>query len=229
MTKEMTPFIQVYCPECKEFIKPGEWTMCPYFNGKKLDFSKKNEALKQIFQCHIQCGCEIQYRYYDGDKLVVKTQKVIDDEDSLNRIFSLVVESKKRYEKKKIKKVLLVDDDPDFLEMHSVVLRNKGYDVITANNSKKCMDKLKEVRPDIVILDVMMDQFDSGFKTSKKIKEKYCKLPVMLLTSIGVQTGLEFSSNEAVLKITGADVLVDKPVSPKVLIDEIEKLTKQEK
>jgi len=225
MAKETLPFIQVYCPECKEFIKPGEWTMCPYFDGKKLNFSKKNEALKQIFRCHVQCGCEIQYRYYEGGKLVTKTQKVIEDEDTLNEIVSLVAESKKRYEKKKTKKVLLVDDDPDFLEMHSVVLKNKGYEVITASNTKQCMDKLKDVRPDIVILDVMMDQFDSGFKASKKIKEKYDNLPVMLLTSIGLQTGLDFSSNEEILKITGANVLLDKPVSPKVLIDEIEKLT----
>jgi CheY-like chemotaxis protein len=77
----------------------------------------------------------------------------------------------------------------------------------------------------VVVLDVMMEQFDSGFKLSKKIKDKHLDLPVMLLTSIGAQTGLEFSSNQDLLKATGADVLLDKPVSPKVFIDEIEKVT----
>jgi len=88
---------------------------------------------------------------------------------------------------------------------------------------------LSKSRPDVVVLDVMMEQFDSGFKLSKKIKAKYRDLPVMLLTSIGAQTGLEFSSNEEVLAATGADVLLDKPVSPKVFTDEIEKLTSAKK
>jgi hypothetical protein len=51
----------------------------------------------------------------------------------------------------------------------------------------------------------------------------------MLLTSIGAQTGLEFSSNQELLKATGADILLDKPVSPKLFIDEIEKLTSAKK
>ncbi len=227
MKKDSEPFIQVYCPECKEFISPGEWTMCPYFDGKELDFSNRDEALKQIFRCHVQCGCEIHYRYYDGDKLITRSKKVIEDEDTLRKIISLVTKSREKVRKGKTKKILLVDDDPDFLEMHSVVLRNKGYDVITAKNSKECMERLEEVRPDIVIMDVMMEQFDAGFKASGRIKEKYGDLPVILLTSIGAQTGLDFSSSKDVLNITGADLLLDKPVSPKVLVDEIEKLTKQ--
>ncbi|OGF63997.1 MAG: hypothetical protein A2Y62_17450 [Candidatus Fischerbacteria bacterium RBG_13_37_8] len=111
--------------------------------------------------------------------------------------------------------------------MHSVVLQNKGYEVITAQSSKECLEKLENIKPDAVVLDVMMEKFDSGFTTSKQIKEKYKNIPVLLLTSIGAQTGLEFSSNEEVLKFSGADILLDKPVSPKVFIDEIEKLTQK--
>ena len=70
-----------------------------------------------------------------------------------------------------------------------------------------------------------MEQFDSGFKASEKIKQKHKDLPIMLLTSIGAQTNLDFSSSDDVLKASGADILLDKPVSPKVLIDEIERLT----
>ena len=198
--------------------------MCPYFTGKKIDFSDTEESLKQIFRCHVQCGCEIQYQYYEGDKLVTKSEKIIEDQESLRRILSLVIKSKAKFEKKKSKKVLLADDDPDFLEMHAAVLTNRGYEVVTARNSEECLDKLKKSKPDIVILDVMMEKFDAGFKTCRKIKEAYNNLPVMLLTSIGAQTGLEFSSSDAVLKETKADVLLDKPISPKVFIDEIEKL-----
>jgi CheY-like chemotaxis protein len=225
MENKTKPFIQVYCPECQEMISPGEWTACPYFEGEKLDISDAEDAMKQIFRCHVQCDCKIEYSYYEGDKLVTKVEDAIEDPESLRRILSLVAKKKGKGEEGKSKKVLLVDDDKDFLEMHTAVLEHRGYSVITAQSSKECMAKLDETKPDIVILDVMMEQFDSGFKASENIKQKYKNLPVMLLTSIGAQTNLDFSSSEDVLEVSGADVLLDKPVSPKVLIDEIERLT----
>jgi CheY-like chemotaxis protein len=225
MKKKMKPFIQVYCPECQEMITPGEWTACPYFEGQKLVIEETEDAMKQIFRCHVQCDCKIEYTYYEGDQLVTKVEDAIEDPESLRRILTLVTKKKEKDTGKKSKKVLLVDDDRDFLEMHTAVLEHRGYEVITAQNSIECLEKLEETKPDIVILDVMMEQFDSGFKATGKIKQKYKDLPVMLLTSIGAQTNLDFSSSEEVLKVTGADVLLDKPVSPKVLIDEIERLT----
>ena len=221
----MKPFIQVYCPECQEMITPGEWTACPYFEGQKLDIEETEDAMKQIFRCHVQCDCKIEYTYYEGDQLVTKVEDAIEDPESLRRILTLVTKKKEKDTGKKSKKVLLVDDDRDFLEMHTAVLEHRGYEVTTAQNSIECLEKLEETKPDLVILDVMMEQFDSGFKATGKIKQKYKDLPVMLLTSIGAQTNLDFSSSEEVLKVTGADVLLDKPVSPKVLIDEIERLT----
>jgi CheY-like chemotaxis protein len=225
MEKKMKPFIQVYCPECQEMISPGEWTACPYFDGKKLDVTDTEDAMKQIFRCHVQCDCKIEYSYYDGDNLVTKVEDAIEDPESLRRILSLVAKKASTKKQGTTKKVLLVDDDKDFLEMHTAVLEHRGYEVITARSSKECMEVLDDTRPDIVILDVMMEQFDSGFKASENIKQKYKDLPVMLLTSIGAQTNLDFSSSKEVLEVSGADVLLDKPVSPKVLIDEIERLT----
>jgi CheY-like chemotaxis protein len=147
----------------------------------------------------------------------------VEDQESLRRILLLVSKPTEKPNKKK--KILIVDDDVDFLEMHSAVLKNKGYEVITAPSAKKCEQALEKGRPDLVVLDVMMEQFDAGFELSKKIKKKYDGLPVMLLTSIGQQTGLDFSSNAEVLRTTGADALLDKPVSPEVFIAEIERLT----
>jgi len=222
--KSVAASIQVYCPELKQMIKPGEWTLCPYFNGQKLDLSKTEDALKQIFRCHVQCGCAIHYQYYEAGKLVTKTEEVIKDQDSLRRIISLVSKGSPSAKREEPKRILLVDDDPDFLELHSAVLKNKGYEVTTAGSAKECTERLQTLTPDLVILDVMMEQFDAGFGVCRRIKEKNEKLPIMLLTSIGAQTGLEFSSNEEVLKLTKADLLLDKPISPQALIDEIEKL-----
>jgi CheY-like chemotaxis protein len=223
MAKKATFFIRVYCPELMAMIVPGEWTDCPFFRGKALDISNTEDALKQIFRCHVQCDCKVQYQYYDGGKLVEKVAESVEDQESLRRILSLVTKPSEKGDKKK-KKILLVDDDVDFLEMHSAVLENRGYQVVTARSSQECLDKLDKIRPDVVVLDVMMERFDSGFRASKKIKEKFRNTAVILLTSIGDQTGLEFSSNDEILKETGADILLDKPVSPKVFIEEIEKL-----
>jgi len=223
MAKKATSFIRVYCPELMAMIVPGEWTDCPYFRGKTLDVSKTEDALKQIFRCHVQCDCKVQYQYYEGGKLVEKVVESVEDQESLRRILSLVMKPSDKKGKPK-KKILLVDDDLDFLEMHSAVLENRGYHVITARSSQECLDKLDRTRPDVVVLDVMMERFDSGFSASRKIKEKHPHTPVILLTSIGDQTGLEFSSNDEILKETGADLLLDKPVSPKVFVEEIEKL-----
>jgi len=225
MTDKQKPFIQVYCPECQEMIRPGEWASCPFFEGQKLDISDTEDAMKQIFRCHVQCDCKIEYSYYDGDKLVTKVEDTIEDQESLRRILTLVSKKSGKKDESKPKKILLIDDDTDFLEMHTAVLEHRGYEVMSAQSSKEGMEKLEETKPDIVILDVMMEQFDAGFKASEQIKQKYRDLPVMLLTSISTQTGLDFSSNEDVLKISKADVLLDKPVSPKFLIDEIERLT----
>jgi len=223
MAKKATSFIRVYCPELMAMIVPGEWTDCPYFRGKKLDVSDTEDALKQIFRCHVQCDCKVQYQYYDGGRLVEKVTESVEDQESLRRILSLVMKPSEKKGRPK-KKVLLVDDDVDFLEMHSAVLENRGYRVITARSSQECLDILEKTRPDVVVLDVMMERFDSGFRASKTIKEKHPNTPIILLTSIGDQTGLEFSSNDEILKETGADILLDKPVSPKVFIEQIEKL-----
>lgn len=229
MTDKQMPFIQVYCPECQEMIRPGEWTACPYFEGKKLNISDTEDALKQIFRCHVQCDCKIEYSYYEGDRLVTKVEDAIEDQDNLRKILQLVSKKSEKAPTKSPKKVLLIDDDTDFLEMHTAVLEHRGYEVETARSSKEGMEKLADSKPDVVILDVMMERFDSGFHVSAEIKKKYSELPVMLLTSISAQTGLDFSSNEEVLRISKADVILDKPVSPKILIDEIERLTQTRK
>jgi CheY-like chemotaxis protein len=229
MIAKSKPFIQVYCPELQDMISPGEWTACPFFEGKKLDITDDEDVLQQIFRCHVQCGCKIEYQYYEGDELVAKVEDSVEDKDSLRKILQKVAKKMGGAGSKKPIKVFLVDDDTDFLEMHSAVLQNRGYEVFTAQSSKDALEKLDEIRPDIVVLDVMMEKFDSGFKASEIIKKKYKNLPVMLLTSIGAQTGLEFSSNEEVLKVSGADILLDKPVSPKIFIDAIERLTSEKK
>ncbi|NTV80085.1 MAG: response regulator [Candidatus Aminicenantes bacterium] len=225
MEKKPGSFIRVYCPELMDTITPGEWTDCPFYRGKKIDLSNTEEALKQIFRCHVQCGCQILYQYYEGRKLVQKAADSIEDQESLRKILSVVMRQAQTADRTKGKRILIVDDDVDFLEMHSTVLKNRGYEVTTAQSAKECLEKLDTDGPDLVVLDVMMEKFDAGFEVTKKIKKRSPRLPVILLTSIGPQTGLDFSSNADVLEITGADILLDKPVSPDDFVAAIKRLT----
>ncbi len=85
-----------------------------------------------------------------------------------------------------VKKVMIVDDEPDILTTIGQVLEVSGYQVIKAHNGKDCLEKLHEVTPDLVVLDIMMPEM-SGWDVAAKIKEnpKWNKIPIMFLTAKG--------------------------------------------
>jgi CheY-like chemotaxis protein len=123
------------------------------------------------------------------------------------------------------KHVLIVDDDMDFVKLYSLFLRNKGYEVDAAYGASEVMGTLEEIRPDIVVLDVMMEHFDSGFNVSRAIKEKYPELPVILLTAIGEETGLDFAPrSDDERELMHADGFLNKGSDPEELLKKIEKL-----
>jgi CheY-like chemotaxis protein len=124
------------------------------------------------------------------------------------------------------KHVLIVDDDLEFVRLYSLYLKNKGLEVSASYSAAEAMDALQEFRPDLVVLDVMMEHFDSGFNVSKTIKEKYPELPVVLMTAIGEETGLDFRpKNDEERALMHADAFLDKSASPEELLEKIEELT----
>lgn len=122
-------------------------------------------------------------------------------------------------------KILLVDDDLDFLEMHQIVLENDGYEVLTAADAREGMDKVQVEMPDLIILDLMMEKHDSGFSFSKEIKSNplFKKIPILMVTSVANTTGYRFSMEEDGywMKI---DDFLEKPVNHDVLISKIKEL-----
>ncbi len=123
------------------------------------------------------------------------------------------------------KHVLIVDDDMNFVKLYSLFLRNSGLTVSASYSAAEAEDKLREVRPDIVVLDVMMEHFDSGFNVSKSIKNEYPDLPVILMTAIGEETGMDFApKNEEEKTLMHADAFLDKGASPEELLAKIEEL-----
>jgi len=123
------------------------------------------------------------------------------------------------------KHVLIVDDDAEFVRLYSLFLRNSGLEVSAVYSAAEAMDALEKLSPDIVVLDVMMEHFDSGFNVSRSIKEKYPETPVILMTAIGEETGMDFKpKDDSERELMNADAFLDKEASPEELLRKITEL-----
>jgi CheY-like chemotaxis protein len=124
-------------------------------------------------------------------------------------------------------KVLLVDDDEDFLFQHRVQLENAGFEVATAGSRVEAEERAAGFTPDLAILDLMMEHHDDGFVLSHHLKRRFPGLPVILVTAVTSETGLAFdpASPEERAWI-GADALLAKPIRFEQLQREIDRLMK---
>jgi len=121
--------------------------------------------------------------------------------------------------------VAIIDDDIDILEASSLVLTAKGYDVITASDPDEGYKLVKERKPDLIILDVMMNEPDDGFFLAQKFRREKIDIPIIMYTSVSKSIGIEFGASEMV----PVDDFVEKPITPDVLIDKVEKLLRLHK
>ena len=128
-------------------------------------------------------------------------------------------------------KILIVDDDPDIVESLKMTLEANRYEVHTAANGPEGLQQVKSVKPDLIILDVMMDSITEGFQVSYQLRNpdpqseyaQYSKIPIMMLTAIGEKKHMKFSTR------TDGDYLpvddfVEKPIRPQVLLEKVKKL-----
>lgn len=124
------------------------------------------------------------------------------------------------------KKILIVDDDKDLLIAIQAILENNDYHVTTANNKLEGWEKLKAEKPDLAILDVMMDTNHEGFEFAREIKNEsnFRDLPLIMLTSISDVTGVNFRAAAADPDWLPADEYIDKPVEPEELLEKVENL-----
>lgn len=124
------------------------------------------------------------------------------------------------------KQVLIIDDDPDYSAALKAVIENKGYQADSAPNSELGLKKIETRKPDLIILDVMMETKDEGFRFSRKLKksEEYKDIPILMLTSIKEATGFDFKSEVGDDKWLPVDDYCDKLIKMEDLIIKIEKL-----
>jgi DNA-binding response OmpR family regulator len=119
--------------------------------------------------------------------------------------------------------IVIIDDDPDILEASTLILKAKGHEVITANNPDDGFKIITDSKPNLVILDVMMDEPDDGFFLAQKLRKEKNNIPILMYTSVSKAIGLEFGKSDMV----PVDDFVEKPVSPDELVQKVEKLLKQ--
>ncbi len=100
---------------------------------------------------------------------------------------------RKRYDHDEDEEVLVVDDDIDQLDYVAMILEAEGYDVIKAQGQKEGEEAILTAIPDLAILDLMMENMDSGFVLCHQIKRMYPDTPVILLTAVESATGVDFS------------------------------------
>lgn len=119
-------------------------------------------------------------------------------------------------------KILLVDDEPDILEIVGYNLKNEGYQVYTAENGEEALKKAKKKKPDLIILDVMMPVMD-GIEACEKMR----KLPELDGTVITFLTARGEDYSMIAGFDVGADDYITKPVKPRVLVSKVKSLLRR--
>ncbi len=118
-------------------------------------------------------------------------------------------------------RILIVDDDPDIIEAGKLVLEREGFEVVGASNKGEGLKKLEEVKPDLLILDVMMEEPDDGLRMARDIRKAGHTLPIIMLTSVNAAMGLNIDKDEEMVPV---DEFQPKPVEPATLVAKVRKL-----
>ena len=123
-------------------------------------------------------------------------------------------------------KILIVDDDDDIVFSMRLPLEAAGYRVFRAASSQEGLRKVKEIHPDLILLDVMMDSTTAGFQVSLMLRSQdpdseyaaYKKIPIIMITAIHTTTPLRFAPDSDYLPV---DAFIEKPIEPDVLLDKV--------
>lgn len=124
-------------------------------------------------------------------------------------------------------KILLVDDDLDFVAATKTILESKPYEVSVAHEGEEGLKKARDEKPDLIILDIIMPVKD-GFTACEHLKQdpELSEIPVLMLTSFSQRKGDTSLSVSRGLSLEAEDY-IDKPVSPTELLKRVEKLLKK--
>jgi len=120
-------------------------------------------------------------------------------------------------------RILVVDDDPDFVEAMRLVLEPNGYEVSSAGNSEEGLRKLHEEAVDLVILDVIMSTVLDGLRMSQEMRESQAlrRIPILMVTSIANTDYAALFPTDEYIHI---DDFLSKPIAPQMLLSRVKAL-----
>jgi len=131
-------------------------------------------------------------------------------------------------------KILVIDDDPDFVEGLRIALEANNYEAYIAENGTEGLRLIRKIRPDLIVLDVMMDTLTEGFQVSYQLRSRdpqseyasYSKIPILMITAVSQKMHMKFSlqTDEDFLPV---DEFVEKPFRLDVLLDKVKKLLQE--
>lgn len=123
------------------------------------------------------------------------------------------------------KTILIVDDDQDYLYQMKARVESFGFQTILAESQKEAEELIEKIKPDLALLDLMMENEDSGFILCYKMKKKYPEVPIIIATGVAAETGLSFDLNDDNnRKWIKADTFLEKGIRSEKLKQEIDKL-----
>jgi len=120
-------------------------------------------------------------------------------------------------------KILVVDDDPDFVEFARVVLEREGHTIVSAAGGGEALDKIIEDAPDLIVLDVIMDTILDGLSVAQELGDRpdYRDIPIIMITSIANTDYAELFPTDEYVHL---DTFLTKPVAPERLVKEVNRL-----
>jgi len=129
-------------------------------------------------------------------------------------------------------KILVIDDDPDFRAALTPILKSALYDVVMAANPQEAKVKIFSEKPDLILLDIMMDSLFDGFSLCHAIKTsddyaEFKNTPIIFVSAVKEVAGTRFQFKPDEEGMAGPDDYIDKPVKPDDLLARIEKLLKK--
>jgi len=120
-----------------------------------------------------------------------------------------------------VSRILIVDDDPDIVEAGRLVLEKEGYDVSSASTFADGERGVEQLGPDLLILDVMMEEPDDGLRLARSLRRKGYDLPILMLTSVNAAMGLNIGADEEMVPV---DEFQEKPIDPATLVQTVKRL-----
>ncbi len=129
------------------------------------------------------------------------------------------------------RRILMIDDDVDLVNVLRMVLEAKGYAFFAAHTATEGLEVIREVRPDLIILDVIMEDFVAGFRIISELRtadpqspyKRYENVPILMLTSVTTKTAVDFGGRVGTALLP-VDAFIEKPVKPSELFAKIEEL-----